>query len=335
MTNNAVQVLLLVLQWCMFERHATSPATWFRAACELTFVCPALWQQLLKMAEFVQICEGYEALDGAPDMSSLKGIVYFGNRLCPFAHRAWWALCEKGLDSEIRKIHINLGDSKPAWYQESVNELGTVPFVVVDGQPIFESSIVSSFFDENFPDKGTQLMPADALRRAQARFVSARFGGCIGAMYRLLKNQDPEQMDAIKQAVREALVAFNTFVAKHSSGDGPYLVGSTFSMADIDVIPFLDRFQHTLSHYRQFEILPDDGKHDRLRQALAACQERPAFKSKFPFTPWQDERLTQVLSYISGRQLLHSGVQGLRRRHCVACQFIQPQAWEERGSLFA
>lgn len=30
------------------------------------------------------------------DIDLSKGLLYFGNRLCPFAHRAWWAMHEKG-----------------------------------------------------------------------------------------------------------------------------------------------------------------------------------------------------------------------------------------------
>ena len=55
------------------------------------------------------------------DPSLLKGLKYFGNRLCPFANRAYWALEEKGLltGGEIGYVHVNLGSSKPAWYKVS------------------------------------------------------------------------------------------------------------------------------------------------------------------------------------------------------------------------
>jgi hypothetical protein len=53
----------------------------------------------------------------SPDL--LTGIKYFGNRLCPFAHRAFLTLEEKGLlsDGTVEYIHINLGPSKPEWYK--------------------------------------------------------------------------------------------------------------------------------------------------------------------------------------------------------------------------
>lgn len=47
-----------------------------------------------------------------------------GARLCPYAHRVWWALTEKGVDFEY--IHIDLGKHKPTWYQSaSVNRFGS------------------------------------------------------------------------------------------------------------------------------------------------------------------------------------------------------------------
>jgi len=39
---------------------------------------------------------------------------FYGNPICPFAHRAWWAAKEKGVPLEF--VHIPLGDEKPEWY---------------------------------------------------------------------------------------------------------------------------------------------------------------------------------------------------------------------------
>jgi hypothetical protein len=44
-----------------------------------------------------------DRLDAAPTREELSaGLTYFGNRLCPFAHRAWWAMHEKNVADEAR-----------------------------------------------------------------------------------------------------------------------------------------------------------------------------------------------------------------------------------------
>lgn len=42
---------------------------------------------------------------GAPTNEQLSsGLLFFGNRLCPFAHRAWLAMHEKGVADEVKRI---------------------------------------------------------------------------------------------------------------------------------------------------------------------------------------------------------------------------------------
>ena len=98
----------------------------------------------------------------------------FGNRLCPFAHRAWFALHEKGAAEEVTYIHVDLGDAKPPWFGDVINpRFGTVPCMVDHGAGVFESPIVVEFLDEKFAGRGTALMPtgapAHARRRARER----------------------------------------------------------------------------------------------------------------------------------------------------------------------
>jgi hypothetical protein len=49
------------------------------------------------------LCFRETRLDAAPTREELAaGLTYFGNRLCPFAHRAWWAMHEKRATHEAR-----------------------------------------------------------------------------------------------------------------------------------------------------------------------------------------------------------------------------------------
>jgi hypothetical protein len=55
-------------------------------------------------------------VDGfTPDLAT--GLHYFGNRLCPYANRAFLTLAEKGAVGKIDYVHIDLKAIKPVWYK--------------------------------------------------------------------------------------------------------------------------------------------------------------------------------------------------------------------------
>ena len=193
--------------------------------------------------------------------------------------RAWWAAFEKGIEKEFNYIHIELGANKPKWYSE-LNPSGTVPFVVDDGKPVFESVIVAEYFEDKYKNQGTTLLPADAHQRSVIRFLIANFGEKVtGLSYTLLKAQDPNVQEETKTKLRTAITNFNsTIKSLVPSPAGPYLAGE-FSLADIAIVPFIDRFAASLKFYRNFEFVVDDESHDRLVSSFKASQTRPGFQS--------------------------------------------------------
>lgn len=225
-------------------------------------------------------------VDAAPTSEELAAKPYtiFSNRLCPFAHRAYLALAEKGLleDGTVDYIHIDLGANKPAWYTD-VNPSGTVPCVYQGARPVFESSVIVEYLDEEFPDRGTKLFPGDAVVNAKVRvFITEFNNNCIRPFYGLLMNKDPALDEEKKAAAREAIVKLDGFLAKGSDA-GPYFLGDTFSAADVTAAPFIARFVHTLGYYRGMDLLPkDDPETARVRALVDAVSERPAFKTTFP-----------------------------------------------------
>jgi len=230
-------------------------------------------------------------VDDAPSIDN--GLVLFSNRLCPFAHRAWWTIEELGIGEKIDYIHVELGPSKPAWYVEKVNPFGTVPALFDGGRPVFESLIVAEFLSEKFANADNSLLPADLLDRATVRLLIARWGDkCTRPLYGLLSNTDISKADELEDAVRAALTSFEQEIVKFAGADSDYLVGNKLTLADVAIVPFLERFVHTLAHYREFELLPDDGKHTRLRRVLETARSRPAYQKTTPpgdFIVWSYE----------------------------------------------
>jgi glutathione S-transferase len=209
-------------------------------------------------------------LDAADVDDALKsGVRYFGNRICPFAHRAWWAAEETGFAMDY--IHINLQDTKPKWYPEKVNVGGTVPTLYVEGTPVFESAIVAQYIDEA---TGNKLWPTDLLDRANARLLQTHFGErVIGKGYQFLRTGDEEAWNALK----EQLEKFDVEYSALKKENGPYFSGEALSLVEISILPFIHRFSILLKHYHQRDIFAD-AKTPGLAAAHAAVTERDAFK---------------------------------------------------------
>jgi glutathione S-transferase len=197
----------------------------------------------------------------------------FNNRICPFGNRAWWAALEKKMDFEY--IHVDLGDDKPPSFSV-INPYETVPCYYENGRGIFESNNAAAFFEESFPNQGTQLLPSDPFVRASVREVIAKFE--VGYLYQHLRLQDLSKREETIQKTLQELEWFAGLYAKQHP-TGPYFLGDQLSLVDIAVLPFLERFCILLQYYRNYELLPvSNPKLTRLRLALEAARLRPAWR---------------------------------------------------------
>ena len=144
------------------------------------------------MDELEQLCGGEGVrLDEEQDALTLVQTspvpVYFGCRVCPFAHRSYWLATELGFDAKWKYVHIDLGARKPAWYAKNINPFGTVPCLYVNGKGIFESLIVCEYINDV---SGGSFLPADPYAKSVVRLLVARFDDtCKGLLYNLLMNQ--------------------------------------------------------------------------------------------------------------------------------------------------
>jgi glutathione S-transferase len=69
-------------------------------------------------------------------------------------------------------VYINL-KNKPDWYLEKLPS-GKVPAIIVDGEFIYESLIISDFLDEKFPER--PLYPKDPIKKVKDRLLVDAFG---------------------------------------------------------------------------------------------------------------------------------------------------------------
>jgi glutathione S-transferase len=164
--------------------------------------------------------------------------------------------------------------------------------------------IICEFFEDAFPQQGTRLLPSDPFQRAAIRFFIDQWGQVswftrplaltntaqVGSpLYALLRNQDRNKDEELRQQVHPSLPtihlcsALEQIVAKFqpllqllkAQSEGPFFLGNELSLADIAVLPFIDRFSVVLKHYRDFDLLALD---ERLPKWLAAAHERDAFR---------------------------------------------------------
>ena len=80
--------------------------------------------------------------------------------LCPYVQRAVIALREKGVAFELDYVDL---DHPPSWFTR-ISPLGKVPLLRVDGETVFESSVILDYLDEVYAPR---LHPENALKRAR------------------------------------------------------------------------------------------------------------------------------------------------------------------------
>jgi len=245
-----------------------------------------------------------------------KSFKFYTNPLCPYAHRTWLAVVEKGINAQQIYIPLSgelkvlesrkkdpeqLVDKYPyfqlwvdekkttqqllelkAWYKQHINPSGEVPTVEISGQIVPESEICSEFVDSSFPNEGTHLVPHDPYKAAKIRLLIKFFASGITNFYGLLRNQEPEKDTEFGDKIYAFCSQF--FGHFYPAVDGPFFIGKEFSLGDIIAIPFFDRLIPVLKHYRGFTLIPgpeSDQKFPwaaRARTWWSAVVERESYK---------------------------------------------------------
>mmetsp|Transcript_9986 Transcript_9986/g.19014 ORF Transcript_9986/g.19014 Transcript_9986/m.19014 type:complete len:160 (+) Transcript_9986:59-538(+) len=100
----------------------------------------------------------------------------------------------------------------------------------------------------------------------------------ISNCYALLLNQNPAKDFEIGQRIQQHMSAF---AQKCSPSGGYYFFGDWFSVVDVLFAPFVDRFIHTLSHYRGYKLIEqvsDPALRHRLNLWWRTVSSRPALQ---------------------------------------------------------
>lgn len=223
----------------------------------------------------------------------MSRILYTGTKnASSWALRAWLALREQGIAFEERVVDIR----KPQRFAElaKVGEFSppaAVP-VLVDGEAVIFDSMAIMEYASELGER--PLLPADPVRRAQARSLTAWVhSGLSGLCGRLsfessfYAQRRPMTADEAREAER-ILKACDDALAR--SG-GPYLTGE-LSLADLAFVPVVRRLR---AHDADASSRPEAEAWMRRLMARPSVQEWMAEAERLP-PVWLDEYVTAVES---------------------------------------
>lgn len=226
-------------------------------------------------------------------------------------HHAWQSsasrrvrLCleEKGLAYEGHLVDLGRLEQHSDAYK-MINPLGVVPTLIHDGQPLHESGTICEYLDETYPDP--PLRPESPYARAEMRNWIRHIDGLIlnlvifnwkHSLQLVAQKWTDAELEAVLENIpsRERREAW-TRVARRpyteeeedearanlvrlldrmeaAMDPGGWLVGDSYSIADIAAVPFIKRIDE--------EIAPDElaaDKHPRVAAWWTAIQSRPAY----------------------------------------------------------
>lgn len=217
-------------------------------------------------------------------------------------------LYEKALPFESHLMDLQTFEQHQPEYLK-LNPNGVVPTLVHRGEPIAESNVIIEYLDDAFP--ATPLHSSDALERARMRWwikfsddvaydavaiptwlrLSApKVANLSDAELERILERIPSQErrerwrkmardGVLKEEVEHCYAEMDRCLARceASLAHGPWLAGETYSLADIAMIPFVDRI-----HNLRPDLAPRE-KYPRLTDWYARMKARPAFDRAFNF----------------------------------------------------
>jgi len=146
------------------------------------------------------------------------------------------ALLEVGAAYKLEKVDIEAGAQRDPGYLK-LNPNGVVPAMLIDGKPFYEAAGLLMTIADRHPQGG--LAPAlDSLERAAWNQWIVHLTNTVQAAFRLwFYPQDidsaPEAQALAKAAARSKIEAAWSRLDAQLAANGPYLLGSTFSAADL------------------------------------------------------------------------------------------------------
>ena len=211
-------------------------------------------------------------------------------------------LAEKNVSWTGRYLDVLAGDQFDPEYLK-LNPKGVVPTIVHDGTVVIESTVICEYLDEVFPD--VPLRPSDAAGRVRMRLwtkvvdeilhpnvVDITF--VVSHRHTVMAKGEENTRRFIEDApdvvsrerrhgwiyggyeapgVQQAVGHYRKALAQMDDvlADGAWLAGDTFSLADIGVLPYVNRL-----HMLNMDEMWHD-RHPRVADWFERCRARDSF----------------------------------------------------------
>lgn len=186
------------------------------------------------------------------------------------ASRNAWAAEEAGTKYEIVALDFRKGEHKqPAFL--AINPAGKMP-AIVDGEVTMSESLAINLYIAETYGRGT-LWPASAKDRARclqwtlwagAELEPVAYGRLREVFFKKPEERDARLLAELAEKAKPLVEVLNVALA-----DAPYLLGSSFTVADLNVacvMEYLVRSEFDLASW------------PKVAAWYRACTERPAFK---------------------------------------------------------
>ncbi|MBE7199456.1 MAG: glutathione S-transferase family protein [Parafilimonas terrae] len=200
-------------------------------------------------------------------------MIVYGTGYSPYVRKVLVSLAEKGVSYEHRPVMFHAPDQD----FQACSPLGKIPAIEDDGFRLSDSSAILWYLERKYPNP--TLVPADpqALGRAVwfDKFGDTELFGKLVVPFveRVLKPnmmKQPTDEAAVTKALDKDLPPLFDYLEGQIAG--PYLVGDTFSIADISIVTGFYNFQ-----LAQAKI--DSDRWPKLAAYVADTLSRPSFKT--------------------------------------------------------
>ena len=121
--------------------------------------------------------------------------------LCPYVERVRILLAAKGVPFETRTVDLK---NKPDWFL-ALSPRGRVPLLSIDGEVVFESSVINELLEELHPEP--RLFPREPVARARARSWIVFVNDELMPAFARLWFKPTEQAPALERATLELVAA--------------------------------------------------------------------------------------------------------------------------------
>lgn len=164
-------------------------------------------------------------------------ITLYANPACPWAQRGWLALEE----TKVPFIYetIPLGPEKPASFVELYRSIAADPNatakvpVLIDGDlKLSESAVVATYVAAKYTQH-VQLIPSDPGQAALCQLWVETFAAQVfGSVMQMLGAETREALTAAGTKLELGISVADAFLKVHGGSDGPFFLGSSYSIAE-------------------------------------------------------------------------------------------------------